>query len=483
MLTAEYALDKDEFTDYLTVLETIAPWVQGDAYTLLRLEPGGLKPLVSIGLVKEAMGRSFLVTEQPWLKAVLLSENPVRFIPCELSSHPLDGLLLSKSLIQDSYGVRLMVHEQCWGILLMDAAQPQQFHQLNQQTLQAVCSMVEARVQSLQTLEQLRTISSDNLPSAMAPTPTNSALAGNSIIMRQLRQQIVSAANSNMTVMICGEAGTGKRLVARELHRLSGRSGSMQLVDCQALPVEALDSELFGLNQLGAVANKHLGKLKQACQGTLVISSFEILPLSAQRHLTNWLQKNASKAASSITLPARILVTTSVDLPRAVAEGKVLKELYQRLSAYSISVPKLNERGEDLELLAGFYLEQQKCHMGLRVVRLSDDAIQALYQHRWPGNVPELAQRIYRAVRIQPAGHQSQLVLEAESLGLDVPDKEPVTVSAKEGADLKDLVDDYQRQLIRHHLQLCNSNWAHVARSLQVDRSNLYRLAKRLGLK
>jgi len=188
----------------------------------------------------------------------------------------------------------------------------------------------------------------------------------------------------------------------------------------------------------------------------------------------------------------RIIAATNRDLAEEVRAGRFRADLYHRLSVYPLRVPPLRERGRDVLLLAGFFLEENRARMGLRSLRLNQDAQKLLVSYSWPGNVRELEHLISRATLKALSSHAERpriLTIDAQALGLDedVPVVEPVTIGSapkvKDGEGLKASVDAYQKVLISEALTRHQGKWADVARELGLDRANLSRLAKRLGIR
>jgi anaerobic nitric oxide reductase transcription regulator len=188
----------------------------------------------------------------------------------------------------------------------------------------------------------------------------------------------------------------------------------------------------------------------------------------------------------------RIIAATNRDLAEEVRAGRFRADLYHRLSVYPLLVPPLRERGRDVLLLAGFFLEENRARMGLRSLRLNPEAQKLLVSYSWPGNVRELEHLISRATLKALSTHAERpriLTIESQALGMDddLPEVEPVTNGevprVVEGEGLKASVDAYQKILISDALVRHQGKWADVARELGLDRANLSRLAKRLGIR
>jgi anaerobic nitric oxide reductase transcription regulator len=185
-----------------------------------------------------------------------------------------------------------------------------------------------------------------------------------------------------------------------------------------------------------------------------------------------------------------VLAATNRDLAEEVRAGRFRADLYHRLSVYPLKVPTLHERGRDVLLLAGYFLEENRARLGLRSLRLSSEAQKALLAHDWPGNVRELEHLIGRAaLKALSACGERPRILSIDTRALDLPDSQPATPDPTPSAPaehnslpLREALDAYQKQLISQTLDRHQHKWAPAARELGIDRANLIRLAKRLGL-
>ena len=311
-------------------------------------------------------------------------------------------------------------------------------------------------------------------------------------------------ATSDLPVLLLGETGVGKELFARLLHQQSGRrSRPMVHVNCAALPESLAESELFGHVRgafSGAVSDRP-GRIEAAEGGTLFLDEVGELPLSVQAKLLRTLQNGEIQrlgADRPRRVHVRVIAATNRNLREEVASGAFRADLYHRLSVYPVPIPPLRERGNDVLLLAGRFLELNRARLGLRSLRLSPDAQAALRRYAWPGNVRELEHVISRAALkalSRGADRNAILTLEAGLLDLDAleapaADNTPApTARAAPAAapatttTLRDAIDACQRQAITTALDSHQANWAQAARALDVDASNLHKLARRLGLK
>lgn len=323
-------------------------------------------------------------------------------------------------------------------------------------------------------------------------------LIGQSKAHKHLVEEIRLVGGSDLTVLITGETGVGKELVAQALHRASQRADKPLIsLNCAALPDTLVESELFG-HVRGAFTGAHgerRGKFELANGGTLFLDEVGELPLAVQAKLLRVLQSGQLQRLGSDRehqVDVRLIAATNRDLAEEVRSGNFRADFYHRLSVYPCKCRRC-WRGRDVLLLAGYFLEQNRSRLGLGSLRLSAEAQQALLAYQWPGNVRELEHLIGRSALKALGQHgQRPKILTLEAADLDVRSVTPAaTVAAPpvqanltlpEGG-LREAVDEYQRQVVDECLKRHGDNWAAAARELGLDRANLSRLAKRLGLR
>jgi anaerobic nitric oxide reductase transcription regulator len=315
--------------------------------------------------------------------------------------------------------------------------------------------------------------------------------------MQQLRREIDTVADSDLTVLILGETGVGKELVAQRLHAHSTRrERPLVQINCAALPESLADSELFGHKKgsfTGAVQDR-VGKFELADGGTLFLDEVGELPLAVQAKLLRVLQSGELQRPGSdklLRVDVRILAATNRDLREEVTRGRFRADLYHRLSVYPLPVPPLRERGRDVLALAGGFLEENQQRLGARNLRLSPAASAALLAHDWPGNVRELEHLISRAalrMRAEPGAASARwLAIEPRHLGflgseVPAPQVASSAASTPAGQNLREATDAFQRDWIIAALARAQGSLAQAAREAGMDRSNFHRLARRLGV-
>ena len=475
------------------------------AVGLLRLDGDSLRPLAAVGLVHEALGRRFVIAQHPRLAAIMASREPTWFEPDSRLPDPYDGLLdahVGEPLpVHDCMGVSLYVEGQQWGALTLDALHAGTFGSKARRDLQRYVLMVEAAVRVTR-LEQenrsLRLARSDVQTAALVTE--ESEILGHSQVIHQLLSELEVVADSELPVLLLGETGVGKELFARHLHRLSRRRNKPLIqVNCAALPESLAESELFGhvKGAFSGATTDRPGRFDAANGGTLLLDEVGELPLSVQAKLLRTLQNGEIQrlgADKPLHVDVRIIAATNRHLPDSIRDGHFRADLYHRLSVYPVPIPPLRERGNDVLMLAGHFLELNRARLGLRSMRLSPAAERALLAYAWPGNVRELEHVISRAalkLLSRGASRTQILTLEPDLLDLDNSVRRPGASESLEQQDtpvpaacsMREAVEACQRQSILQALESCADNWASAARLLELDPSNLHKLARRLRLK
>ncbi|WP_044965082.1 nitric oxide reductase transcriptional regulator NorR [Sorangium cellulosum] len=494
---------------YRRLLEAVRHVVPCDAACLMRYQDGVLVPLAAHGLAPEALGRTFCTKAHPRLDILCHAEAPVRFAPDTELPDPFDGLLASDATalahVHACLGCPLRVEGTLIGLLTADARDPRAFEGVDAATLSWLGALAGAAVRTSQLIDALEHsaerlgLVADDLRRA-AERERGASLLGTSPAMQRLRDEIALVGPSDLTVLITGETGVGKELVARAVHAASGRRGEPLLhVNCAALPESVAESELFGhvRGAFTGAEQSRPGKLEVADKGTLLLDEIGELPLSIQPKLLRALQEGEVQrvgADRSLRVDVRVVAATNRDIEREVAEGRFRADLFHRLNVYRLAVPPLRERRSDIPLLAGHFCDEARARLGVGPVRLTKAARELLAAGAWPGNVRELENTVFRMVlqasRGVPRG--APVVVKPAHLGVDVAaasepaaredDAEKATPAAA-AAPLNEQVDAFQRGLIERAVAQHDGNWAAAARSLGMHRSNLHHLAKRLGLR
>jgi len=296
---------------------------------------------------------------------------------------------------------------------------------------------------------------------------------------------VAMAAPTNGRVLIYGENGTGKELVARTIHALSRRKAAHFVeVNCAAIPEELIESELFGHVRgafTGAVADRR-GKFEAADGGTIFLDEIGDMSLKTQAKVLRVLQEQTMEpvgGTNRIRVDARVLAATNKDLHAEIKAGQFREDLYFRLNVIPIFVPPLRERQEDIPLLADHFMAEFAREYGRRLKRLDAGAVGVLQQYAWPGNVRELRNVIERLMIMVPGD-----AISAADLGfLNVrPPARLETFEPAERLTLHEARDGFERDLILRTLAEQQGNMSRTADVLGVERSNLYRKMKAFGI-
>lgn len=496
---------------YQQLLNAILRIFPCDAAALLRLEGKQLRPLAINGMSEDTMGRRFIVDQHPRLARLLHSREPVRFAADSDLPDPYDGLMETSNQemhIHDCMGMSLYIDEKPWGALTLDALLPGTFDGIDPIELRTFISLAEATVKAAERMDALtaRAEREQLVTLTLLEEGYRAEIVGNSEPIRQLKKEIGIVAQSHLTVLVLGETGVGKELVARQVHQLSPRAKKpLVYVNCAALPENIAESELFGHTKgafSGAVSAR-AGKFEIADGGTLFLDEVGELSPSIQATLLRALQSGEIQRVGSdslIQVDVRIVAATNRDLKQEVSLGRFRADLYHRLSVYPIQVPPLRERGKDILLLAGYLLEANHHRLGVQGLRLAEGAKRALQHYSWPGNVREMEHLLSRAAlkaMTEQGRNARTITLEVGHLDIEAGLKPMVdvtgttggtatviapqeTYSLNPGVSLKEALDEYQTALIAACLKRHNGNQASAARELGMNRSNFHRLRKRL---
>ena len=313
-------------------------------------------------------------------------------------------------------------------------------------------------------------------------------IIGESAAISRLREKLALVAPTNAAVLIIGENGTGKELVARALHALSRRSHQPLVeVNCAAIPEDLIESELFG-HEKGAftgASSRRRGKFDLAHEGTLFLDEIGDMSLKTQAKILRILEEQRFERVGGgrpIQVDVRVLAATNKNLEEEIAKGRFREDLYHRINVIPLNVPPLRERREDTPLLAAHFLQELSQENGAPAKTFTPAALEALAAMPWPGNVRELKNFVFRLVILSPF----DLV--------DVSDL-PLAASGQELAADYDFIDPFlqvpsfrearalfEKQFLRRKLSECKGNVSLLAEKIGLERSHLYRKLKAYGL-
>ncbi|EFZ2676453.1 sigma-54-dependent transcriptional regulator [Shigella flexneri] len=318
-------------------------------------------------------------------------------------------------------------------------------------------------------------------------------LVGECRVMRQLKRLISRIAPSPSSVMVVGESGTGKEVVARAIHKLSGRRNKPFIaINCAAIPEQLLESELFGYVKgafTGASANGKTGLIQAANTGTLFLDEIGDMPLMLQAKLLRAIEAREILpigASSPIQVDIRIISATNQNLAQFIAEGKFREDLFYRLNVIPITLPPLRERQEDIELLVHYFLHLHTRRLGSVYPGIAPDVVEILRKHRWPVNLRELSNLMEYLVNVVPSGEViDSTLLPPNLLNNGTTEQSDVTEVSEAHLSLDDAggtaLEEMEKQMIREALSRHNSK-KQVADELGIGIATLYRKIKKYEL-
>jgi transcriptional regulator with GAF, ATPase, and Fis domain len=320
------------------------------------------------------------------------------------------------------------------------------------------------------------------------------SLLGSSHRMKQLFSTIRTVGDVNVPVLVLGETGTGKELVARALHhRGSRKSQPFVSVNCAALPGELVESELFG-HEKGAftgASQRRIGKVEMAENGTLFLDEIAEMPAALQAKLLRFLQEwTFERVGGSVVHQAnvRIVAATNRDIAEAVQDGSLRSDLLYRLNTITLSLPPLRERMEDLPLLVDHFVREAASQYGTTVDSVHADVYEVLLAYHWPGNVRELKNVVDRAAIMAGQGElgSGHIHLEVPVPGAAEPTDAPLSFESLAERPMmeakQELTERFERDYVDGLLRRCSGNVAQAARTAKIDRKNFVEKMRKYGL-
>jgi len=315
---------------------------------------------------------------------------------------------------------------------------------------------------------------------------------GGSPAIAQVIQLVSQVADSNFTVLVQGETGTGKELIARAIHQQSSRRQTpFVAVDCGAIPETLVESELFG-HERGAFTGaqaKREGHFQLAKGGTLFLDEIGNVPLATQAKLLRALEQREVQPLGStrpVPVDVRIIAATNAELEEGVKAGRFRADLYYRLGEFTISLPPLRSRREDIIHLAQRFLDEVSMELRRPVRGITDEAMQALLRHDWPGNVRELRNVVRKAALLATDMVTAEHIPVLSSSVVSAPARPATSGAVGEDLSLREVAElaavQAEREVIRHALEATRGNKSQAARLLRTDYTTLHAKMKRYGI-
>jgi transcriptional regulator with PAS, ATPase and Fis domain len=396
---------------------------------------------------------------EPQLLTSTLGGHPPAFIPAISEGYA------------SWFGFPITRQEHGIGYFFLGTRDPREFSQADLYFFQALVAQIAGHLRAL----VLHEAEIQQLRQQVAEKTSHGGIIGQGKKMQEVYELIDLVSGSEATVLITGENGTGKELVAQAIHQQSHRRrGPFVVANCSAYSPTLLESELFGYEKgafTGAIRRKK-GRIERAHGGTLFLDEIGDISPATQILLLRFLQDHSFERVGGeelIEADVRVLAATNKNLYREVEAGRFRDDLYYRLNVITIHLPPLRERKEDIPLLAQHFLKQYSLKEGKRVAKLSSNAMQALMDYEWPGNVRQLENALSHAV-ILTQGE----IIRGRHLPRFLREATDISVAAS--------LADNERRLILRILTEANWNKHDAARRLQVSRSTLYSKIRRYGL-
>ena len=346
---------------------------------------------------------------------------------------------------------------------------------------EAVLSMIGHYFERESLREEVRT-----LRSQIEPRDPSERIIGDSPAMHDIYMIVGRSAQTEATVLITGETGTGKELVAQVVHSNSSyRHGPLIKVNCAALPETLLESELFG-HEKGAFTSaltQRKGRFEMAHKGTIFLDEIGEMSLSTQRKLLRVLQEREFERVGGslpIKVDVRVIAATNKNIEVEVEAGRFREDLYYRLNVIRIAMPPLRERKEDIPLLVEHFLDKHRYSATAQPARISEEAMQALMKHDWPGNVRELENTVQRAVVMSQGG----VITSEHILISSFNDRQVVDIGRliREGTPLAEIIGQTEKMALTEALQAAEGDRSQASRMLGIDRPVFYEKLKEYGL-
>jgi transcriptional regulator with GAF, ATPase, and Fis domain len=434
------------------------------------------------GIDFDKMSANIITIEEPYTAKVLASEDGLVFnVAEELKSGNAYAKLWETTGLKNMYALPLRAGNKDLGTIWMLA------DWLSQLMLRGICAQISVAIANIQANEKLMAykkqleVENDYLKEQIKSIYNFSEIIGSGAHMQSVYHLMTLVADSNSTVLILGETGTGKELIARAIHNTSSRKDKLMVkVNCAAMPANLIESELFG-HERGAFTgalDRRIGKFELANHSTLFLDEIGEMPLEAQVKLLRVIQERELERVGgkqTIKIDVRIIAATNRNLQEEVKAGRFRADLYYRLNVFPINLPPLRDRMEDIEPLIHFFVQKFSKNTGRRISKVSPKVIQQLRSYTWPGNVRELEHLIERSVLLTTDGVLQDVYIP----------KQTATDKQDHSFVLNRSLEEVERSYIIEILKRCTgkiSGPGSAAEILDIPGNTLHSKMKKLGI-
>jgi formate hydrogenlyase transcriptional activator len=436
----------------------------------------------NVKMTSEEMAANRITIDEPYTARVLASIDGLVFnVEEELRSGNDYAKLWKTTGLRNMYGLPLQAGDKKIGTIWILA------DRLSRLMLRGICAQISIAIANIQANEKLLAykrrleVENDYLREQISTIYNFAEIVGSGEKMQQVYRLMSLVADSNATVLVLGETGTGKELIARALHNASPRKDKLMVkVNCAALPANLIESELFGHERgafTGAI-DRRIGKFELAHQSTLFLDEIGEMPLEAQSKLLRVIQERELErlgGKQTIKIDVRLIAATNRNLEEEVKAGRFRADLYYRLNVFPIVLPPLRDRAEDIEPLMHFFVEKFSRNTGRKIRKIKPSVIQQLKSYTWPGNVRELEHLIERSVLLTTDGMLNEVYIPQNS---DTDKEQQIYFGNR-------TLEDVERSYIIEVLKRCTGKISGIggaAEILNVPGNTLHSKMKKLGI-
>lgn len=482
------------------ILDELQKLISYDVASILIKEGNSLISLKTRGFLSPSEIH-FHIDQNPRLQMAVKSNYTIRFDDIN-APDPFDGLIddpnQALKKVHSCMASPLLFDNKSIGIITVDSLKKNMFTSQDEDTLMTFASFASIAIRNAKLVDQLKKskqeleVQNKNLREEIKIKSGGSDLIGESYLMKELKSNLNIISPSDKSVLIQGETGTGKEIIARYIHQNSHRSHKPLIyVNCAAIPENLIESELFGHKKgafTGAIQDR-VGKFRAANGGTLFLDEIGDLPLTAQPKLLRALQEGEISPVGDDKITkvnVRIISASNKDLLHEVSLGNFRIDLYHRISIFPIIAPSLKQRLDDIPLLVEHFIRKHTQGLSTENIPLRNEFIEQLQKMSWLGNVRELEHFIERALVWSKQFTHPELNLPLiQSMNQSSNKNISMVYKNKKEVELKklsDAINDFQREYIHQALSQTNNNQAQCAKKLGIDRSNFNRKLKKLKI-